>query len=355
MTVMNGPVQVLTPEGELIAHPEFPFTADPDEIRSLYRDMVLVRRLDTETVALQRQGEIGLWAPSLGQEAAQIGSARAMRAGDFPFPTYREHGVLWCRGIEPLEILAMYRGATHGGWDPQARKCGLVTIVIGNQVLHAVGYAMGVQLDGAEDAAIAYFGDGATSEGDTNEAFVFASVFNAPVVFFCQNNQWAISHPREKQTATDIAQRAAGFGFPGVQVDGNDVLAVLAVTRWALERARTGQGPTLIEAVTYRMAAHTTADDPTKYRMADEVEAWRAKDPIDRVRRYLTSARLADDAFFASVEQDAESLAELIRSGVRAMPSPDPDSMFAHVFVDPPNALTAQRQAFADYEASFEA
>lgn len=351
---MNDRIQFLTPHGDLRIDPRFPLDLDPGLARALYRDMLLVRRLDAETVALQRQGEIGLWAPCLGQEAAQVGSAHALRAGDFPFPTYREHGVLLSRGIDPIEILAMYRGVTNGGWDPIERRCGLVTIVIGSQVLHAVGYAMGIQLDGSDDAAIAYFGDGATSEGDTNEAFVFASVYNAPVVFFCQNNQWAISHPRERQASTEIAQRASGFGFPGIQVDGNDVLAVLAVTQWALERARSGSGPTLIEAYTYRMSAHTTADDPTKYRSADEVDSWRALDPLDRMRRYLLASGMGDEAFLAKVDAEAEALAERIRTEVRALPDPQPESMFEVAFAEGHRAVQEQRAAFAAYQASFE-
>ena len=191
----------------------------------------MVRRVDVEATALQRQGELGIWARLLGQEAAQVGSGRAMRAGDYAFPTYREHGVAWCRGVDPLNLLGLFRGVNHGGWDPNENNFHLYTIVIGAQTLHATGYAMGMQRDGAvgEDgnAVIAYFGDGASSQGDVNEAFIWASVFNAPVVFFCQNNQWAISEPIEKQSRIPLYQRARGFGFPGIRVDGNDVLAVL--------------------------------------------------------------------------------------------------------------------------------
>ena len=184
----------------------------------------------------------------------------------------------------------MFRGVNNGGWDPNSNNFHLYTIVIGSQTLHATGYAMGVAKDGADSAVIAYFGDGASSQGDVAEAFTFSAVYNAPVVFFCQNNQWAISEPTEKQTRVPLYQRAQGFGFPGVRVDGNDVLACLAVTKWALERARTGEGPTLVEAFTYRMGAHTTSDDPTKYRADEEREAWEAKDPILRLRTYLEAA-----------------------------------------------------------------
>src|SRR6266571_197702 len=302
-------IQLLTPEGERTEHPDYPLELTGDEIKALYRDLVLVRRIDFEAIALQRQGELGIWASLLGQEAAQVGSGRALGPRDMAFPTYREHGVAWCRGLDPAKLLELYRGVSHGGWDPKEHNFHLYTIVIGAQTLHATGYAMGIQRDGAvgEDgeAAIVYFGDGATSQGDVNEAFIWASVTNAPVVFFCQNNQWAISEPLDRQTKIPLYRRAAGFGFPGIRVDGNDVLACLAVTRKALQSAREGQGPTLIEAFTYRMGAHTTTDDPTRYRLAAELEAWKLKDPIERVKAYLIRSELADREFFERV--DAES------------------------------------------------
>ena len=288
-------VQLLTPEGERIDSvtgpdgTEYRVDFTDEEYRGLYRDLVVVRKLDAEATALQRQGELGIWASLLGQEAAQVGSGRALRPQDMAFPTYREHGVLYCRGIDPIMPLGLFRGVDQGGWDPNEFKFNMYTIVIGAQTLHATGYAMGITMDGKVgtddgEAVIAYFGDGATSQGDVNEAFIWASVFNAPIVFFCQNNQYAISEPLERQTRVPLYQRAAGFGFPGVRVDGNDVLATYAVTRAALDNARLGQGPTLIEAYTYRMGAHTTSDDPTRYRIASEVEAWQAKDPIARVQ-----------------------------------------------------------------------
>ncbi|MEU1162237.1 thiamine pyrophosphate-dependent dehydrogenase E1 component subunit alpha, partial [Streptomyces sp. NPDC005921] len=260
-------VQLLTPEGKRVKNAEYDaYVAGitPDDLRGLYRDMVLTRRFDAEATALQRQGELGLWASLLGQEAAQIGSGRATREDDYVFPTYREHGVAWCRGVDPTNLLGMFRGVNHGGWDPNSNNFHLYTIVIGSQTLHATGYAMGIAKDGADSAVIAYFGDGASSQGDVAESFTFSAVYNAPVVFFCQNNQWAISEPTEKQTRVPLYQRAQGYGFPGVRVDGNDVLACLAVTKWALERARSGEGPTLVEAYTYRMGAHTTSDDPSR-------------------------------------------------------------------------------------------
>jgi len=269
-------VQLLTPEGERVdhlSHPEYSAYIEDltdDDLRGFYRDQVLIRRVDAEATALQRQGELGIWASLLGQEAAQVGSGRALRPQDYAFPTYREHGVAWVRGVDPLNLLGLFRGVNHGGWDPNEKNFHLYTIVIGAQTLHAVGYAMGIQHDGAvgtgdperDAAVIAYFGDGATAQGDVNESFVYAASMNAPVVFFCQNNQWAISQPTERQSRIPIYQRARGFGFPGVRVDGNDVLAVYAVTKAAMDAARSGQGPMMIEAYTYRMGAHTTSDDP---------------------------------------------------------------------------------------------
>ncbi|WP_405819105.1 pyruvate dehydrogenase (acetyl-transferring) E1 component subunit alpha [Streptomyces sp. NBC_01390] len=349
-------VQLLTPEGRRVKNAAYdPYVAalTPDDLRGLYRDMVLTRRFDAEATALQRQGELGLWASLLGQEAAQIGSGRATRPDDYVFPTYREHGVAWCRDIDPTNLLGMFRGVNHGGWDPNTNNFHLYTIVIGSQTLHATGYAMGVAKDGADSAVIAYFGDGASSQGDVAESFTFASVYNAPVVFFCQNNQWAISEPTERQTRVPLYQRAQGYGFPGVRVDGNDVLAVLAVTKWALERARSGEGPTLVEAYTYRMGAHTTSDDPTRYRHDDERVAWEAKDPIARLRTYLEASNHADEGFFAELEAESESLGRRVREVVRAMPDPDPFAMFEHTYADGHALVDEERAEFAAYQASF--
>ncbi|OEJ25965.1 pyruvate dehydrogenase (acetyl-transferring) E1 component subunit alpha [Streptomyces agglomeratus] len=346
-------VQLLTPEGERVEHPDYSIDLTPDELLGLYRDMVLTRRFDAEATSLQRQGELGLWASLLGQEAAQIGSARALRDDDYVFPTYREHGVAWCRGVDPTNLLGMFRGVNHGGWDPSTNNFHLYTIVIGSQTLHATGYAMGVAKDGADSAVVAYFGDGASSQGDVAESFTFSAVYNAPVVFFCQNNQWAISEPTERQTRVPLYQRAQGFGFPGVRVDGNDVLACLAVTRDALERARRGEGPTLVEAFTYRMGAHTTSDDPTKYRADEEREAWEAKDPILRLRTYLEKEGFADAAFFDGLETESESLGRRVREAVRAMPDPDQMAIFENVYADGHALVDEERAQFAAYQASF--
>jgi 2-oxoisovalerate dehydrogenase E1 component alpha subunit len=350
-------IQLLTPEGERVEYPGYPLEISTDEVKSLYRDMVIVRRIDTEAIALQRQGELGIWASLLGQEAAQVGSGRALEPQDMAFPTYREHGVAWCRGLDPVRLLELFRGVSHGGWDPHAHNMHLYTIVIGSQTLHATGYAMGIQRDGAvgEDgeAVIGYFGDGATSQGDVNEAFIWASVNNAPIVFFCQNNQWAISEPIERQSRVPLYRRALGFGFPGVQVDGNDVLACLAVTRKALRAAREGQGPTMIEAYTYRMGAHTTTDDPTRYRLSAELESWKLKDPIARVKQYLIRSELADMQFLEEIDAEAAAIGARVRKACQDMPDPEPLSMFDDVYTSTTRPLAAERAQFAAYLDSF--
>jgi len=355
----SGPelIQLLTPEGERVEHPDYPLELTADEVKALYRDLVMVRRIDTEAIALQRQGELGIWASLLGQEAAQVGSGRALGPRDMAFPTYREHGVAWCRGVDPMKLFELFRGVSHGGWDPAEHNFHLYTIVIGAQTLHATGYAMGIQRDGlvGEDgeAVIVYFGDGATSQGDVNEAFVWASVFNAPVVFFCQNNQWAISEPLERQSRIPLYQRARGFGFPGYRVDGNDVFACLAVTRRAMQAARDGQGPTLIEAFTYRMGAHTTTDDPTRYRLATELEAWKLKDPVERVKAYLVRTGAAGAAFFASIDEEAARVGKQVREACLTMPDPEPMEIFRNVYSEPSALLAAEREQFAAYLDSF--
>jgi len=357
---------MLTPSGERLACPAYDSRVahlDADALRGLYRDIVLVRRFDTESTALQRQGELGLFTPALGQEAAQVGSARALAPQDYVFPSYREHGVAHVRGLDLVDLLRQFRGVDHGGWDTAAHNFHLFTLVIGSHTLHATGYAMGVQRDGLvgtgdparDTAVVVYFGDGATSQGDVNEAMVFSAVNNAPLVLFCQNNQWAISVPASGQSRVPLVERGRGFGIPSVQVDGNDVLACYAVTAEALERAHSGGGPTYIEAVTYRMGAHTTSDDPTRYRSADEEESWRRRDPLDRLRAHLEGLGELPAPFVAAVEAEAEALGERVRREVRAMQPPPAQSMFEHVYATPHAVVAAERAWFEEYEASFAA
>ncbi|NOJ59168.1 thiamine pyrophosphate-dependent dehydrogenase E1 component subunit alpha [Arthrobacter sp. 260] len=364
--VVTGPpqeqpamVQLLTEDGHLVPDDRFgDFAPDPATYPGLYRDMFLIRRFDQESTALQRQGQLALWVPLTGQEAAQIGSGWAMQAADYAFPTYREHGVALTRGVDLPNILRLFRGTTNGGWDPREHNFQLYTLVLAAQTLHAVGYAMGIQRDRAADpdavpaAAVAYFGDGASSEGDVHEAMVFAASFNAPVVFFCQNNHWAISVPSEVQTRVPLAERAAGYGFPGVRVDGNDILAVNAVTAWALDHARRGKGPVLIEAFTYRMSAHTTADDPTKYRASAEEESWVARDPLRRLESHLRATG-TPDSFFTDLEGEAVEQAARLRKAVLAMEAPDLSHRFGTAYAEPHPLVQEELRQWRDYEAGF--
>ncbi|ASN53296.1 pyruvate dehydrogenase (acetyl-transferring) E1 component subunit alpha [Sinomonas sp. R1AF57] len=362
-------VQLLDEEGRFRGDSKLASTIrglSADSLRGMYRDMAAVRRFDLEATALQRQGQLSLWVPVRGQEAAQIGSGRATQSQDYLFPTYREHGVALTRGVELGELLRLFRGISNGGWDPRQTGFHLYTLVLAAQVPHAVGYAMGMQRDAARaqaagsapadserGAVVAYFGDGASSEGDVHESMVFAASFKAPVVFFCQNNQWAISVPAEVQSRVPLFNRAKGYGFPGVRVDGNDVLAVYAVTQWALERARSGKGPVLIEAFTYRLGAHTTADDPSKYRLTDEEKSWVAKDPLARFEKYLRDQGIADDAFFADVAAEGDALAAKARADVLSFAPPTMEDAFSHVYAEA-HPLVAEELAWhRDYEAGF--
>jgi len=425
-------VRLLRPDGVLVEHPRFAPLLGAEDLGSCYGAMLRARRLDEEATALQRQGELALWIPLRGQEAAQVGSARAALTSDFMFPSYREHAVAWERGLPPLEVLRLLRGGTHGGWDPMAHNLANYALVLATQALHAVGYALGVQLDalrsrpatldvartaagnaivgrprieeeavanftakqllghptieretkgvgrpdelvgrpmktpegaivgrprntgdGSGTAVLVYLGDGAMSQGDANEAFVWAASFGAPVVFFCTNNQWAISTPAARQSRVPLAERASGFGFPGVRVDGNDVVAVHSVTSWALDRARRGEGPTLVEAYTYRMGPHTTSDDPTRYRPADEEACWRALDPIDRLGRLLAADR--GEAWFAARRAEAEDAAARLREDTLALPDPPPDAFFDDVLVTETDEARAERARFRAYQESFQA
>ena len=361
-------VQLLSQDGTLVtdaASEEYlPYIeALPDQqLRDFHRQMVTMRRIDVEAANLQRQGQLGLWIPSVGQEAAQVGSAFAARPQDHIFPAYREHAVGRVRGLDPLVIIRMLRGLSHGGWNPaETGNFHLYTLVIGSQTLHATGYAMGIQLDGLSgtgdpevDAAVmVYFGDGASSQGDVSEALVFAASYQTPQVFFLQNNHWAISVPVTRQSRTPLYLRPSGFGIPGVQIDGNDVLASYAVTRANLEATRAGEGPRFIEALTYRIGAHTTSDDPTKYRTDAEMEFWIKADPIPRFEAYLRS-RGEGDEFFAGVAEEAEDIAADIRRRTYALGVPEASTMFEHVYSEPHPLMVAQAEWLASYEAGFE-
>ena len=355
MTTPDEPIQLITPDGKRVANREFDrwvADVDTDRLRELYEQLVVVRRIDAEATALQRQGELGLWAPYLGQEAAQVGSAAALREDDFIFASFREYAVAYCQGVDPAQMLQVWRGTAHSSWNPYDFGMMTPAVVVGSQALHATGYALGCQLDGADAATIAYIGDGATSQGDVSEALVFAATYQVPVVFLCQNNQWAISEPVRIQTRGALAARASGFDIPGVQVDGNDVLAVLAVTRWALQRARDGDGPTFIEASTYRIGPHTTSDDPTRYRTSAEMDEWQAKDPLDRVRLLLHNDGALEGV--QQIEARADEVAAALRKGCLETADPPPPSLFDAVYAGPHPHIDEERVEFASYLAGYE-
>ena len=363
------PVQLLSAEGVLQTEgaaadylPLIEALTDA-ELTRFHRDMVVVRRFDVEAANLQRQGQLGLWVPSMGQEAAQVGSGHAARPQDHIFPAYREHAIAMIRGVDLLGIIRLLRGTSHGGWNPaESNNFHLYTLVIASQTLHATGYAMGIAFDGstatgnpdADEAVVVYLGDGATSQGDFSEALVFAASYQTPQLFFVQNNHWAISVPVSVQSRVPLYRRAAGFGIPGIQIDGNDVLASYAVTRTNLDAARSGSGPRLIEALTYRIGAHTSSDDPTKYRTDAELQSWVARDPIARYETWLR-ARGAGDDVFEGIRVEAEDVAADIRARTLALETPPASLMFDHVYTDPHPVTAMQKQWLLNYEAALEA
>jgi pyruvate dehydrogenase E1 component alpha subunit len=363
-------VQLLTPEGKFKPSasaeeflPYFEKLTDAD-YRKFYREMVTVRRYDTEATNLQRQGQLALWVPSHGQEGAQVGSAFATKDQDHIFPAYREHAIAHIRGVDLINIIRQFKGFTHGGWDPfdpKHKNFHIYTLVIGSHALHSTGYAMGIKFDGAtntgkpdkDQAVIVYFGDGATSQGDVSEAFVFAASYQTPQVFFIQNNHWAISVPVSVQARVPLYTRGEGFGVPGTQIDGNDVFASFAVTAKHMDDARSGKGPSLIEAHTYRIGAHTSSDDPTKYRSDAELQDWIKKDPIARLEKFLKASG-TEEKFFAEVHQEAADFAADIRRRTVELTGLDSSSMFDSVYSEPHVLMDEQRQWLAAYDASFE-
>ena len=342
-----GMFRVIEADGTLVPGRS---VAVPDEdLLEMLRLMTLARRIDQEGAALQRQGELGIWVPLIGQEAAQIGSAYALDRGDWAFTYGREHAVGLVRGVSAADMAHVWRGTWHGGlWNFREHGFAPYTVPIGTQILHAVGFALGAKLDRSGGIAMAFFGDGATSTGDFHSGCTFAGVWRAPAVLVCQNNGYAISVPVSKQTAAPcIAAKAVGYGFPGVRVDGNDVVACYLAAREAVERARRGEGPTLIEAVTYRVGAHSTADDATRYRSEDEVRAWRARDPLSRFTTFLLGAGILTAEIEERYTLEAESAAAVLREAVVGAETPDPRDLFEHVYESPSPTLAAQRDAVA--------
>ncbi|MBI1726342.1 MAG: pyruvate dehydrogenase (acetyl-transferring) E1 component subunit alpha [Candidatus Rokubacteria bacterium] len=316
----------------------------PDDLKRLYRAMVLGRRLDERMLKLQRQGRIGTFAPIKGQEASQMGSVFTLTPADWMVPSFRETASMLWRGWPIEKILAFFAGRLEGSRPGPEQRDLPATIPVATQLPHAVGIAYGIQYRGEDAVVMVYFGDGATSEGDFHEACNFAGVWHVPVVFVCQNNQWAISVPFKKQTnSRTIAQKALAYGFPGIQVDGNDVLAVYAASRQAVDKARAREGPTLIECVTYRLGVHTTADDPTKYRTDEEVKAWEQKDPLTRFRAYLEKKKLLDPSVEEQVDEEIARAVERFE----AMPPADLLGMFDHAYAELPPEVAAQHTELA--------
>lgn len=352
-------VQLLDPEGCPVVDDDFTWDGDVSMAVAALRQLVLARRLDIEATLLQRQGELGLWTPMLGQEAVQIGLQHALVPADFIFPSYREHALATLRGVPVARLLGIFRGTEMGDWDAQDLGFANYCMVIGDQTLHATGYAIASALDWARDpamphgATVVFHGDGAMSEGDVSEAYLFAAARQAPIIFLCTNNQWAISEPNAVQTRVSPYQRAWGFGIPAVRVDGNDVLAMWAVSEWALARVRAGLGPVMIEAYTYRMGAHTTSDDPTKYRSQDLNDLWARHDPIKRLERWLRSLGAWDDAAAAALDQDAERLGAEVRQTCRALQPPAFDRIFEQVYAEPHSNLAREADSWRAYQAGF--
>lgn len=318
--------------------------SDAETLLDLYRKMVLARRFDVQVTALTKQGRLATYPSAYGQEACEIGAVAALTPADWLFPTYRDSIALLTRGIEPGDILAAFRGDWHNGYDQHAHRTAAQATPLATQTLHAVGLSHAARLRHDPIVALTFLGDGATSEGDAHEAFNFAAVWQTPTVFVVQNNQFAISVPLERQTrAATLADKAVGYGMPGYHVDGNDIAAMYAVTSAAVERARNGGGPTLIEGVTYRIEAHTNSDDPTRYRAARDVEHWKRRDPIERLEKYLVSEGALTEALRTEIADAAEELAARTRDVMTTEAEIDPLELFDHVYGRERAALLEQR------------
>ncbi|MBE1536671.1 pyruvate dehydrogenase (acetyl-transferring) E1 component subunit alpha [Actinomadura algeriensis] len=349
------PVRFVAADGTAAEPPAgYPAPADGRLVEA-YRRMVLGRRFDAQATALTRQGRLAVYPSSRGQDACQIGGVLALRADDWLFPTYRDSMALVARGLDPVEVLTLLRGSWHCGYNPAAVRVAPQCTPLATQTVHAVGLADALRRKGGDGVVMAFVGDGGTSEGDFHEALNYAAVLRAPVVFFVQNNKYAISVPLAKQTAAPaLAYKGIGYGIRSEQVDGNDLVAVLAVLDAAVANARAGGGPFLVEAHTYRMDAHTNADDAARYRTAEEVERWEAADPIARLEAHLRGRGLLGDEDVVAAGEAAEEFAGRVRERMNADPVTDPLELFDHVFAEPTPQLREQRDLLASELSSEE-
>ncbi|WP_422934054.1 thiamine pyrophosphate-dependent dehydrogenase E1 component subunit alpha [Sinomonas sp. P47F7] len=356
MLPVHGQIQILSEDGTMLPEDrrgsspghQYPVPTDR-ELLEAYRRLVIGRRVNDQNSALVRQGRLAVYPSSHGQEACQVAAALCLRDGDWMFPTYRDSVAVMTRGVDPVETMTLFRGDWHGGYDPHAHHVGIQSTPLTTQLLHAVGVAHAAKLRGEDTVVLAMCGDGATSEGDFHEALNFAAVFHLPVVFFVQNNQYAISVPLAHQSvAPSLAHKAVGYGMAGERVEGNDIVALLAVLDRAVTLARSSSGPLLVEANTYRMQAHTNADDATRYRNEAEVQAWALKDPLNRMRHYLRSTGALTDDVETDFAGDAEDIAQQLRDGLSVEPALDPRDLFRHVFTEPTPQLREQAALLAD-------
>ncbi|MBT2549615.1 pyruvate dehydrogenase (acetyl-transferring) E1 component subunit alpha [Arthrobacter sp. ISL-65] len=347
MVDQDGNVKQYSDQGAEPGH-EYPLP-DDEELLAAYEQLVIGRRVNDQNSALVRQGRMAVYPSSHGQEACQVAAALCLADGDWMFPTYRDAVAVMARGVDPIQAMTIFRGDWHSGYDPLRHKVGIQCTPLTTQLLHAVGVAHAAKLRGEDTVVLAMCGDGATSEGDFHEALNFAAVFHLPVIFFVQNNQYAISVPLAHQSvAPSLAHKAVGYGMAGERVDGNDVVALLAVLDRAVKLAREGSGPLLVEAHTYRMQAHTNADDATRYRQDSEVAQWVARDPLSRMRAYLTDRGLLDDGGEARITEKAEAVATQLRSGLGEDVPVDPQDLFKYVFSKPTPQLREQSALLAD-------
>ncbi|UQX87352.1 pyruvate dehydrogenase (acetyl-transferring) E1 component subunit alpha [Jatrophihabitans telluris] len=337
------PLQLLRPDGTV--NPDSSLTMPADSVLvDLHRRIVLARRFDAQATALTKQGRLAVYPSAHGQEASEIGAVAALREQDWLFPTYRDSMAIVARGVDPVEVLTLLRGDWHCGYDPYRHRVAPQCTPLATNSLHAVGFAHAATLKGDDEVALVMLGDGATSEGDTHEALNFAAVWKAPTVFFVQNNGYAISVPLAKQSAApSLATKGIGYGMPSVLLDGNDAAAVYSVVSAAVAAAAQGHGPTLIEALTYRIEAHTNADDANRYRDRAEVEAWRARDPLTRLQRYLSDRELLDEKSLSALDDEAEAQSAELRRRMNIDTDLDPESLFEHVLAITPPHLAAQR------------